>query len=180
MRRTLTFRAEPSVRQTDAILARIAADLARPGASVTRTEHGKLRFRMPAPWRAAHLGLLLAITSGRISVSAGSGGPRRLRYDLSFLGLQVVVVVLSIAIVGVGWRWPRLDLVGVLIAFWIVAYGIPFFTASRRFRRIIYTSARDIVERRHGARPPTPAAGTGAVPGGGAAETTGPTTPPPP
>ena len=77
MMRTLPLRQEPSVRQIEALLATIERDLSQVGAKVKREGKGGLSFRMPFPWRAPHLGLMLAITSGRAVVSAGQGGPWR-------------------------------------------------------------------------------------------------------
>jgi len=77
--KSIAMPTEPTVRQVDAILARIEQELVARGARVARPRAGTLHFEMPLPWRAHSLGLLAAITSGRAQVSAGAGGPRRVR-----------------------------------------------------------------------------------------------------
>ncbi len=161
--RSLDLRTEPSIRQTETILRRIDEELTARGARVERAGSvGGLRFRMPWPWNAPRLGILLAISSGRAVVSAGSGGPWRVRYSLDFSILRGLVGLLSVALVVFGLAWPgqlgltnRLDLLNALALLWLVLYGIPYAAASARFRRIIQASAADVVERRHGRRPET-------------------------
>ena len=152
--RSLDLRTEPSIRQTETILSRIDQELTARGARVERAGAvGGLRFRMPWPWHAPRLGILLAITSGRAVVSAGAGGPWRVRYSLDFSMLRAIVIGLSLVIFGMGYVWPeRFPLLKSLVLLWLVVYGIPFIIASLRFRRIIRASAAEVVERRHGRR----------------------------
>jgi len=152
--RSISLRKEPSVRQIDAILRHLEEELAKRGATVTRSGiAGALRFRMPKPWKAPRLGILLAVTSGQVEVSAGSGGPWRVRYGLSFSVLRGIVILLSLGLVAYGLSWPdRSNLINALLILWIVAYGVPYFAANGRFRRIIHGCAIEVVERRRAAR----------------------------
>lgn len=164
MLRSLDLRKEPSVRQSETILRRIDEELTARGARVHRAGPiGGLRFRMPQPWDAPRLGILLAITSGRAVVSAGSGGPWRVRYELNFsvlrwttIGLTAILVILVLS----GYLpWDRLTLLNAILVLWVVVYGIPYLAASIRFERIIRRSAAEILERRHQRRTepsPTP------------------------
>jgi hypothetical protein len=108
---------------------------------------------MPRPWKAPRLGVLLAVTSGQAEVSAGSGGPWRVRYGLSFSVLRGIVVVLSLGLIAFGLSWPdRTNLINALLILWVVVFGVPYIAATIRFRRIVQTCAIDIVERRHAPR----------------------------
>jgi len=152
--RSISLRREPTVRQIDAILRHLEEELTKRGAAVTRTGlAGALRFRMPRPWKAPRLGVLLAVTSGLAEVSAGSGGPWRVRYRLSFAALRGIVIALSLGLVAYGLSWPdRTNLINALLGLWVVAYGVPYVVATIRFRRIIQSCALDVVERRRGPR----------------------------
>ena len=152
--RSISLRREPSVRQIDAILRHLEAELTKRGATVTRSGlAGALRFRMPKPWTAPRLGILLAVTSGKAEVSAGSGGPWKVRYGLSFSVLRWIVVLLSLGLIVVGLSWPdRRSLINALLILWAVAYGLPYVAATLRFRRIVQSCAIDIVERRRAPR----------------------------
>lgn len=156
MMRSISLRKEPTVRQIDAILRHLDAELTKRGATVTRVgATGALRFRMPRPWKAPRLGVLLAVTGGQAEVSAGSGGPWRVRYRLSFAALRGIVLLLSLGLVAYGLSWPdRTNLINALLALWLIAYGVPYVVATIRFGRIIQSCALDIVERRRAARPP--------------------------
>jgi len=167
--RALTLRTEPSVRQTNAILTRIERELGDRGALVERTGPAGLRFTMPRPWTAPRLGVLLAITSGRTTLSAGAGERWKVRYELSFAVLRGIAIVLSLVIVALGWRWPRTTLVNALVGLWLGLYGVPYLLAGRQFRRIIEAAAREVVERRRGSRE-TPTGPT-ALPDDGSAGT---------
>ena len=118
------------------------------GASVTRQGLG-LRFRMPLPWRhAGFSGLLTAVTSGRVKVSAGAGERWRVRYSLDFTVLRVVAALLTAGCLIAGWAWPRLFLVNVLVGIWVVVYFAPKLFAVRRFDRLVRDSAVEVLERR--------------------------------
>jgi hypothetical protein len=158
MRRSIGLRKEPTMRQTTAILGRIEGELTELGARVERGSSA-LRFRMPAPWRAPHLGFLLAITSGIARVSAGSGEHRQVRYELRFSGLRIVALLVTLGVTLAGWGWSRGTLLVALLVLWAVVYGLPRLIAGRLFHRLIATSAREIVERRRHSRDtstPTP------------------------
>jgi hypothetical protein len=152
--RSISLRREPSVRQIDAILRHLEGELTKRGATVTRAGiAGALRFQMPKPWKAPRLGVLLAVTAGKVEVSAGSGGPWRVRYALSFSVLRGIVILLSLALIAFGLSWPdRTNLINALLVLWVVAYGIPYAAATTRFRRIVQACAIDIVERRRAPR----------------------------
>lgn len=152
--RSVRLRKEPSVRQIDAILRHLEEELAKRGATVTRAGIARvLRFRMPKPWKAPRLGILLAVTDGHAEVSAGSGGPWRVRYRLSFSVLRGIVILLSLALIAFGLSWPdRTKLINALLILWVVAYGLPYAVATIRFRRIVQSCALDIVERRRASR----------------------------
>ena len=147
--RSVGLRTEPTVRQADAILTRLEEALVARGASVARQGLG-LRFRMPPPWRSrAFSGLIAAVTSGRVKVSAGAGERWRVRYDLDFTVLRVLAGLLTVAALVVGFfSWPRLTLVNALIGIWVLLYIGPRYFASRRFDRLVRVSAREVLERR--------------------------------
>ena len=150
--KAITLRIEPSVRQTEAILARIEQELVKHGARVTRQGVGGLRFRMPVPWppwRALRLGRLWMISAGRVKIAAGSGGPWQVLYELDFSVLSGVLIAISLVLVIVGWSWPsRTLLYATLLGIWLLLYLIPHYFASRRFQRVISESTREVVERR--------------------------------
>ena len=155
MMRSLRLRTEPSVRQANAILDRLATELETRGVRVTRPGAGALRFSMPYPWHAWSLGLLAAVTSGTTVVSAGAGGPRRVRYALRFTGLRALTALASVVLVVVGWAWPRTELILALLALWAVLYGLPSMAAMARFQRLLGEAAREVVERRGASRTPS-------------------------
>lgn len=150
--RSVTLRTEPTVRQADAILAGLEGALVARGASVTRQGLG-LRFRMPLPWRhTGFSGLMTAVTTGRVKVSAGAGERWRVRYSLDFTILRVLAFLFTATSVIVGWGWPRLFLVNVLVAIWVIVYLAPRLLASRRFDRLVRDSAIEVLERRTSTR----------------------------
>ena len=148
----ITLRVEPTVRQTEAILARIEQDLVKHGARVTRQGVGKLRFRMPAPWppwRMLRQGQLWMVSAGRVKIAAGSGGPWQVFYELDYSALRATLLAISAMLVVVGWSWPnRVLLYTTLLAIWLLLYGVPHYFASRRFQHVISESTREVVERR--------------------------------
>lgn len=164
---SIGLRTEPTVRQTQAILERVERELVTRGATVGRTGAGGLRFKMPLPWRAPHLGRMLTITSGRVMVSAGAGGPWRVQYELNFSALLALAIVITAGIVVVGVGWPRLTLINSIGALWALGYLLPLLSASRKFASIVQSAAREIVERRHTPRTDAhPAAAPAPPPGG--------------
>ena len=148
--RSLPLRREPSVRQIETILRRIEDELVVRGAKVDRVgTTGGLRFRMPWPWKAPRLGVLLFISSGRATVSAGAGGPWKVRYGLDFSVLLGVAITLSVALIAVGISWPdRTQLLNALLVIWVFIYGVPYVLATLRFRKVIQKSTQDVIERR--------------------------------
>ena len=137
-------------------MRRLERELVTRGASVERSGIGVLTFKAAPLWRTRRPGILLAISSGRVSVSAGAGGPRRVRYDIRSGVLQTLAVLACIALLALGLSWPRLTLINSIAGVWIFLYAIPWVFASRRFQRLVYDSAAEIVERRSVPRGPLP------------------------
>ena len=143
---SLRLRTEPTVHQVDVILGRIEAALHGVGARVQRGGRGQVRFRMPPPWRTRG-GLLRLVSAGEVKVSAGWGEPRRLRYTLSFAALYALAAVATVGIVAVQWTEPRLALLRTVLLLWGVVLLLRI-VVERRVRRMLASSAREIVERR--------------------------------
>lgn len=151
MRRSLVLHANPTVRQTQVILARLERALTERGAIVRREIPGEVSFRMPPPWRVAPVGWLALITRGTATLSAWGGGPWRVSYRLHFGGLQALTGLVTLILAVVGWGWPRLALLGSVLALWVVGYGTLHLLASHSFRGLLRDVLADVVERR--ARP---------------------------
>jgi hypothetical protein len=156
VRRSLNLRIEPTLRQTEEIIARIEHEMAQRGAAVERVGFGGLRFRVPPPWRARRLGVLLAITAGRVMVSAGAGGPWRVRYELSFVALRTGTLLLSLGIAILRFGGNRLALLAWIAVLWLLLYTVPYLAATRLFHRLVMRSAREVVERRRAPRVAAP------------------------
>ena len=152
MRRDIRLRTEPTARQSIEILDRIGSDLTARGATVQPRGVGTLLISTPRLWRltptSLGLGSLLFISKGKVTVSAGSGGPRRVRYELDFLALQITGLLAGIAVLSVGLSWNRLTLAGALIAVWIFLNVLPRFLAARAMHQLVYRSVAPIVDRR--------------------------------
>jgi len=162
MIRAVPLRAEPTVRQTQTILEQVNRALTARGAHVRLDGPARVRFRMPLPWQRPAAGpggarrspgILGAITAGWVGVSAGAGERRRVRYDLDFLILRILVIVAMLVLIAAGLGWPRLHLINAAVLLWLVVYVIPNHIAARQFRRIVEASARPVVERRRNRRP---------------------------
>ena len=151
---SIRLRTEPTVQQGQLILARVERAFDELGAETERDRRDIVRFRLPLPWRATHMNPLLLATSGRVKVSAGSGGPRRLRYELSFLWLRAAGGLITALLVVLGWGWPRMVLLGALLWLWLAIFALVA-SAQRRMRRLLRRCAREIVERRKEPRPVT-------------------------
>lgn len=150
--RTIPLRTEPTVRQADAILARLEGVLTARGVAPKRRGL-ELRFRVPAPWRVLGLGTLLVVTSGVVKVSAGAGERWKLRYSLDYTMLRALAIVLSVAAIVVGLSaWPRLTLLNVVIGIWVLCYLGPRWVATRRFDGLLRESATEVLERRRTSR----------------------------
>ena len=146
--KSIPLRTEPTVRQADAILARIEGVLAARGVAPKRRGL-ELRFRVPLPPRAFALGMLMVVTSGVVKVSAGAGEPWKVRYSLDYTMLRAFAVLLTIVAVIVGLSsWPRLTLLNVVIGIWALCYLGPRWVASRRFDGLVRESAIEVLERR--------------------------------
>lgn len=148
MKRSLVLRGNPTVRETNAILARLETALGERGATTHRRTPGEVSFRMPPPWRLARLGLLGLITRGTAVLSAWGGGPWRVSYRLYFGALQVITGVLTLAIAVLGWSWPRSILLSILLGLWLFGYGSLHLLASHRFRDFLRGVMNDVTERR--------------------------------
>lgn len=170
MRRDIRLRTEPTARQSIEILGRIEGELAARGANVQPRGVGTLLVRIPRFWRltpaSLRLGALLFVSKGKVTVSgSGSGGPRRVRYELDFLALQITGLLAAIAILSVGLGWNRLTLAGALLAVWVFSNLLPRYLASRSMHRLVYQSVEPIVDRRQVPREPESAApATAALP----------------
>lgn len=145
MRRSLVLGANPTVRQTQAILARLERALRERGAATDRAPTGELTFRMPPPWRLAPVGWLALLTRGTATLSAWGGGPWRVSYRLYFGALQAVTGLITLVIAIAGWGWPRLTVVIVILAFWILGYAPLHLLASHRFRRLLRDVMADVI-----------------------------------
>jgi hypothetical protein len=148
VRRSIVLRANPTVRQTQAILARLERALTERGATVHREIPGEVSFRMPPPWRLARVGWVALITRGTATLSAWGGGPWRVSYRLQFGALQAVTGLVTLVIAVIGWDWPRLGLLSTVLALWIVGYGSLHLLASHYFRGLLREVVADLVERR--------------------------------
>ncbi len=158
MRRDIRLRTEPTARESINIVSRIESELGARGAIVQPRGVGTLLIRIPRVWRltpkAFRLGPLLFASKGKVTVSSGSGGPRRVRYELDFLALQITGLLAGIAILSVGLSWSRLTLAGALVAVWIFLNLVPRFLAGRSMHRLVYRSVEPIVDRRQVPREP--------------------------
>jgi hypothetical protein len=151
VRRSLVLRANPTVRETQAVLARLERALEERGATTERASAGELHFHMPPPWRFAPIGWLAVITRGTATLSAWGGGPWRVSYRLYFGALQVVTATITLGMVVFGWGWPRLALLTATLALWIAGYASLHLLAANRFRGLLRHVMADVLERR--ARP---------------------------
>ena len=140
---------------------RVEQALEAHGASVTERGAGALRFLMCWPWSAPEFRPLVAVTSGEAELSAGGGGPWRIRYRLKFTRLRVLCVLASLALMVAGRTWPRATLLTALAVLWAVCYVAVIAAAGRRFHQLIESATHEIDERRGSTRP---ARGPGAVP----------------
>lgn len=168
MRRDIRLRTEPTARQSIDILGRIEGELAARGADVQPRGVGTLLVRIPRFWRltpaSLRLGALLFVSKGKVTVSgSGSGGPRRVRYELDFLALQITGLLAAIAILSIGLGWNRLTLAGALLAVWVFTNLLPRYLASRSMHHLVYQSVEPIVDRRQVPREPEGAAPTPAT-----------------
>jgi hypothetical protein len=146
---------EPGFHEARAMFDHVERELRAAGAAVERRDPGTLTFRMPPLVRAPRLGPLALVARGDVSVVAGRGGPWRVRYELGFTRLRIFYLVVTAAVVVAGWKWPRTVLAGVLALVWAVGYGVPWLVATRRFRGLVERAARDALERRSRAAPPS-------------------------
>lgn len=151
--RALRLRHEPSVRQINAILARVERDLAARGLDVSRHGVGGIHFKVPPPWRVRRAGLLGAATSGRVRVTAGRGERRHVRYELKFTTLQAVLTLASFVLVIVGWQRARVALLGTVALIWLLMYLPAYAIANAQLRKIVATGAREVIDRRRAPRP---------------------------
>lgn len=158
MRRDIRLRTEPTARQSIEILNRIESELTARGALVKPRGVGTLLIKIPPFWRltprARHLGSLLVISSGRVTVNSGGGGPRRVSYELDFMALQIAGLLAGIGILTIGLSWRRLALAGALITTWVLLNLAPRYFANRAMHRMVYRSVEPIVDRRQVPRDP--------------------------
>ena len=152
MRHSIVLRTEPTVRQTEKVIARLERELVARGITTTREGPGHIRFRVPLPWNAPKASALLAISKGAVRLSAGAGERRQVRYELDFARLAGLAVALSVGLLAIGLGWPRRSLIASLGIVWALLFGLPWAYAAARFHRLMAHAARDVIERRSGAR----------------------------
>lgn len=141
------LRTNPTVRETQRVLARLERALVDRGAAVRRPTAGELAFRMPPPWRLSP-GWMALISRGTATVSAWGGGPWRVSYALEFTALRVVTAVMTLALVAIGWGWPRLALLSTVLVLWVLGAGSLHLLAARDFRKFLRVTIPDMIERR--------------------------------
>jgi hypothetical protein len=138
MIRSLPLDPQPTARQTREILFHVGHELAALGARVDHSLIGGFRFRMPPAWELAKGSpkFFMAISSGRVTIGANAGEPWRVRYELKFTGLLLLVTSLSLALILLGIpAWARLRLLDSQLALWSIAYALPYLLADAYFRR---------------------------------------------
>jgi len=150
--KVIRLRREPSVRQINAILARVERDLSGRGLDVSRHGVGGVQFSVPLPWKTRGAGLIGAATSGRVRVTAGRGERRHVRYELKFTTLQALLMAASFALVLIGWQRARVELVGTVALLWLLLYLPAYWGANLQLRRIVATGAREVIDRRRSDR----------------------------
>jgi hypothetical protein len=144
----VVLRANPTVRQTQAILVQLERALRQRGAATDRAQAGELVFRMPPPWKLARVGWLGLITRGTATLSAWGGGPWRVSYRLYFGALQALAGLITLSMVVLGWGWPRLALLSAGLALWLIGYGSLHLLAAHRFRDLVSDVVTDVLDRR--------------------------------
>ena len=149
----MVLRANPTVRQTQAILVQLERALRQRGAATDRAQAGELVFRMPPPWRLARVGWLGLITRGTATLSAWGGGPWRVSYRLYFGALQALTGLITLSMVILGWGWARLALLSAVLALWLLGYGSLHLLAAHRFRDLVSDVVTDVLDRRATPRP---------------------------
>jgi hypothetical protein len=162
VRRSLVLPANPTVRQTQAILVQLDRALRERGATTDRAPAGELIFRMPAPWKLARIGWLALITRGTATLSAWGGGPWRVTYRLYFGALQMLTALITLGMAVLGWSWPRLELLSAVLALWIIGYGSLHLLAAHHFRDFLSNVMTAVMERHAPARTEQASASAGA------------------
>jgi hypothetical protein len=152
VRRSLVLPANPTVRQTQAIVVKLDRALRERGAATDRAPTGELTFRMPPPWKLARIGWLALITRGTATLSAWGGGPWRVTYRLYFGALQLLTGLIALGIGVLGWSWPRLTLLSAVLALWIIGYGSLHLLAAHHFRDFLSDVMTGVMDRRVQAR----------------------------
>jgi hypothetical protein len=136
--RSLPLEPQPTARQTREILFHVGHELAALGARVDHSLIGGFRFRMPPAWGLASGSpkFFMFISAGRVTIGANAGDPWRVRYELKFTGLLLLVTALSLMLILVGVPpWVRVRLLDSQIALWVIAYALPYLLADSYFRR---------------------------------------------
>ena len=93
---------------------------------------------MPPAWELAKASpkFFMAVSSGRVTIGANAGDPWRVRYELKFTGLLLLVTSLSLMLLLLGVPgWARGRLLDSQIALWSIAYALPYLFADAYFRR---------------------------------------------
>lgn len=102
---------------------------------------------MPPPWRLSR-GWMALISGGTATVSAWGGGPWRVSYVMRFTALRAVTAVMTLALVAIGWGWPRIALLSSVLVLWVLGAGSLHLLAARDFRKFLRATIPDMIERR--------------------------------
>lgn len=145
--RSVQLRSAPSLREARGILGRLGRDLEARGATVETRAGDALTFRMPLPWRAPRPTWLLAANSGNAIVTAGGGGPWRVRFALRFGRLRLLSLASTAALLATGMHWPRLALINAVATVWVL-YFVVGAIATRTLARLVRAASADVAERR--------------------------------
>ena len=142
MRRSVITSREPTLRESRRILEEAEMQIRELGAAVTTNAQNAVRFRLGSVWRQRRLGLLAAISSGTVDVTA-TGGPRRLTYTLKFDHLRNACLLLTLTVTALAWQGRRDVLLGMWAVIWVLGFGLCAVMAASRFRAMM----RAVVER---------------------------------
>lgn len=145
MIRSISLEVTPTAREAQAILSHVEDELRSLGGTVERSQYGAIHFKLPPLWRARHLGILHAVSSGRATIGAAGGSPWRVRYELKFTALQWAATALTVAVVLIGWESGRFITFYGIAAVWLLCYVLPYAAATVRFRNLVRARVQEVV-----------------------------------